>query len=148
LTLPNRKVYNEITEVVILAQMTERTRQIIHQLASGETQAAVARELNISRQRVNRIIYQEQRRALELAMVEPRRNEHGVTHLRVMRTGRGWSFAQLARLSGLSADWLQKMERGRPTKLRNARRIADVFGFPLGVLFVLEEQPPADPPGA
>jgi transcriptional regulator with XRE-family HTH domain len=128
--------------------MAERTKQIISQLANGDTQAAVARELRISRQRIHQIIHQEHRRATDILLVEPRRNEYGVTMLQMMRVGRGWSLAHLACLIGMSPAWLCRIEKGKKTKLRNARRIAEPFGVPPGVLFVADDDRPADLPGA
>ncbi|MEW6770090.1 MAG: helix-turn-helix transcriptional regulator [Bacillota bacterium] len=120
--------------------MSERTKHIIQQLASGKSMAAVARELRVSRQAVNQIVWREYRRYPEQARVAPRKNEFGVTELRVLRTARGLTLSRAAAGMHMSVQTLLNMEKGKVVELRKARQVAEFYDVPVGALFALADE--------
>jgi transcriptional regulator with XRE-family HTH domain len=77
----------------------------------------------------------------------PVRNRHAQTRLRLWRVDNGVSLPELSDLTGLSAPFLSRVERGERqlaplTKVQVARRL----GVPIHELFEVEEIDEEEPP--
>jgi transcriptional regulator with XRE-family HTH domain len=117
-----------------------RAREIARKISTGESMAAIGREMGISRQRVGQIIHQEENRITNLALLRPLANEYGITILKLIRMKQGITLKDVASETELSVTTLSNLEHGRYCKIKNARKFSEFYELPLNELFSLEAE--------
>lgn len=125
---------------MFVRSMSERTKYIVNELASGRTQVELSKELGISRERVRQLVWEEYRRQTESKYALLRRNEYGVSLMKILRVSRGLTIGNVAKSMGRTPATIRGWEKAKCLKLYKAREIAKFYGVRLGELFMLDDE--------
>jgi DNA-binding CsgD family transcriptional regulator len=112
-----------------------RSQEIVQKISSGESMAAIGRELGITRERVRQIVHLEEIRITELMLLRPVTNEYGVTIIKLMRIEQGATLKETSAGISINPSTLSILENGKCCKIKHARKIANYYGVPLGNLY-------------
>jgi DNA-binding XRE family transcriptional regulator len=121
--------------------LAERNRRIVEMLYHGVPEATAAREMGVSRQRIEQVIRQEyQRFTKRSANGRPGQyrswlNDHGVAYMTLLRVIRGLKRVDVGRNLGLDYRTLCRIETGHAISADTAGILAKYLNAPLEDLF-------------